>query len=92
MNIYSQPEQIGSRQSITEYIIENCRLPYRLIIIDVPGFGGIQGVQRDLEIYQDVINVFEDEQKSNENVQINAICLTIKGCVRCTTAEVIYFY
>jgi len=90
MHIYSQLKQIGARQWIAEYIIENCRLPYRLIIIDVPGFGGIQGVERDRAIYEDVINVFEDEQKSNENVQINAICLTIKGYVKCTTAEVIY--
>lgn len=54
----------------------------------MPGFGGIDGVVNERERFDEIIKMFNDEVNDEENVQINAICLVMKGCETRMTAEV----
>lgn len=45
----------------------------------MPGFGGIDGVVKERERFDKIIEMFNDEVRDEENVQINAICLVVKG-------------
>ncbi|XP_056306666.1 uncharacterized protein LOC130218490 [Danio aesculapii] len=62
--------------SITVYEVYLQESPMDLTIIDTPGYGNTQGIQRDKEIAVSLLGLSESEKGINE---IDAVCLVIKA-------------
>uniref|UniRef100_A0A914X5Q2 DOMON domain-containing protein n=1 Tax=Plectus sambesii TaxID=2011161 RepID=A0A914X5Q2_9BILA len=72
---------------ISAYELNNTRLRYRLTIVDTPGFGDTEGIERDKTTVDYVGKWFEQNDQHGLKT-IDAICIVIKGTETRTTEEV----
>nr|CAH0106882.1 unnamed protein product [Daphnia galeata] len=79
-------------QGITAYDIfyqNGSRIPYTLTIVDTPGFGDTQGMERDQEITSTVQQFFEHENGIKE---LNAVGFVVQSSMARLTASQTYIF
>uniref|UniRef100_A0A914WYB5 Septin-type G domain-containing protein n=1 Tax=Plectus sambesii TaxID=2011161 RepID=A0A914WYB5_9BILA len=72
---------------ISAYELNNTRLRYRLTIVDTPGFGDTEGIERD-KTTEDYIRQWFQREDEYGLKTIDAICIVVKGTENRTTKEV----
>ncbi|KAK5920130.1 hypothetical protein CgunFtcFv8_023969 [Champsocephalus gunnari] len=86
----SQAESQTSK--VTVYKInhqEGFKTPFSLTIVDTPGFGDTRGIRRDIEITEQIRNLFSSKRGVSE---INAVCFVVPASSARLTATQKYVF
>uniref|UniRef100_A0A914VP29 Fibronectin type-III domain-containing protein n=1 Tax=Plectus sambesii TaxID=2011161 RepID=A0A914VP29_9BILA len=63
---------------VTAFVLNNTRLQYRLTVVDTPGFGDTEGIQRDKETTRYIKEWFS--QKGPDGLdRLDAVCMVVKS-------------
>uniref|UniRef100_A0A914WR12 Septin-type G domain-containing protein n=1 Tax=Plectus sambesii TaxID=2011161 RepID=A0A914WR12_9BILA len=63
---------------VTAFVLTNTRLHYRLTVVDTPGFGDTEGIQRDKETTRYIKEWFS--QKGPDGLdRLDAVCMVVKS-------------
>uniref|UniRef100_A0A914WYC3 G domain-containing protein n=1 Tax=Plectus sambesii TaxID=2011161 RepID=A0A914WYC3_9BILA len=65
-------------KKITAYELNDTRLPYCLTLVDTPGFGDTEGLERD-KLTFDYIKRWFEQRDENGLHTIDAVCTVVKG-------------
>jgi GTP-binding protein EngB required for normal cell division len=71
---------------VSAYELNETRFRYRMTIVDTPGFGDTEGVDRD-EMTKDFIRKWFEREDENGLKTIDAVCIVIKGTETRVTPE-----
>ena len=91
LKIVTQDEERGldsssKTKAVSAYCFNNTRLPYRLVVVDTPGFGDTEGIAADRRTTGLIKALFENKG-SNGIDQLNAVCIVVKASDSRLTAQ-----